>query len=163
MYGYWYRNKWWSNGWLFSLHFIHPLCLFPWTTYQMITIISRRRMRKSPSIMVLILVYTNQVTNIGKRLFLVSIYLSQYHNSSFWCSFSSLPDTFRYHRTLEILFLVKDLIIYIILKLIFKSTRKMKNRICYFIYIFIYTYISNIKFVYFFAPCTEGHSYKVWK
>ena len=92
--------------------------------YQMITIIPRRRMRKSPSIMVLILVYENQVTNIGKRFFLVSIYLSQYHNSSFLCSLSSLPDTFRYHRTLEILFLVKDLMIYNILKLIFKSTRK---------------------------------------
>ena len=149
MYGYWYRNKWWSNGWLFSLHFIHPLCLFPWTNYQLITILSRRRMRKSPSIMILILVYKNQVTNIGKRLFLVSIYLSKYHNSSFLCSFCSLPDIFRCHRTLEILFLVKDLMIGNILKLIFKSTRKNEeyNLIFFDINIYIYTYIFKIKFV----------------
>ena len=110
--------------------------------YQMITIIPRRRMRKSPSIMVLILVYENQVTNIGKRFFLVSIYLSQYHNSSFLCSLSSLPDTFRYHRTLEILFLVKTWWLTTFRSWFLNPLEKMKNRIWYiFTYIYIYMYM----------------------
>ena len=127
---------------------LYTLCWFPWINSQII-IIFRRRIRISPSIMVLILVYKYQVANIWKRLFLVSIYLSKYHNSSFLCSFCSLPDIFRCHRTLEILFLVKDLMIGNILKLIFKSTRKNEeyNLIFFDINIYIYTYIFKIKFV----------------